>query len=168
MYRRARRRSCPGAASGSFRKTVDTINELYRTEAVALGPVIEPLMHDFHEVNAAFKELITAWQLRDVDGEQVMNDHADANYDGEVIGSLRSDIHARITPIITTVAAAEPRFDRYLDRLVDALAAVEGGDAQMMAHPIRDSYHTVWFELHEELIRLSGRNRADEAAAGRG
>ena len=37
----------------------------------------------------------------------------------------------------------------------------------MMAHPLRDSYHTVWFELHEELIRLSGRNRASEAAAGR-
>ena len=158
----------PGGRVRLLPGPVETINELYRTEAVALSPIIEPLMHDFHEVNAAFKELITAWQLRDVDGEQVMNDHADADYDSEIIGALRSDIHARITPIIATVAAAEARFDRYLNRLVDALAAVEGGDAQMMAHPIRDSYHTVWFELHEELIRLSGRNRADEAAAGRG
>ncbi len=30
-----------------------------------------------------------------------------------------------------------------------------------------DSYHTVWFELHEELIALSGLTREDEAAAGR-
>ena len=36
----------------------------------------------------------------------------------------------------------------------------------MVAAPVKDSYHTVWFELHEELIILSGRNRADEEAAG--
>ncbi len=30
-----------------------------------------------------------------------------------------------------------------------------------------DSYHTLWFELHEELIQALGRTRADEAAAGR-
>jgi len=27
--------------------------------------------------------------------------------------------------------------------------------------------HTLWFELHEELIHLTGRTRAGEAAAGR-
>ena len=72
-----------------------------------------------------------------------------------------------IVPIIDVVTASEPRFARYADRLTGALAAAVEGDGQMVAHPIRDSYHTVWFELHEELIRLSGRNRADEAAAGR-
>jgi hypothetical protein len=30
-----------------------------------------------------------------------------------------------------------------------------------------DSFHTVWFELHEDLIGLLGRTRAEEAAAGR-
>ena len=65
------------------------------------------------------------------------------------------------------VAASEPRFARYSDRLAAAIDAVTGGDTQMVAHPLRESYHTVWFELHEELIRLTGRNRADEAAAGR-
>ena len=34
----------------------------------------------------------------------------------------------------------------------------------MVAHPFRDNYHTVWFELHEEPIRLTGWNRAEEAA----
>jgi pyruvate,orthophosphate dikinase len=36
-----------------------------------------------------------------------------------------------------------------------------------VASPQVDSYHSVWFELHEDLIRLAGRNRADETAAGR-
>jgi hypothetical protein len=30
-----------------------------------------------------------------------------------------------------------------------------------------DSYHSIWFELHEELIRLAGRTREDESSAGR-
>ena len=64
-------------------------------------------------------------------------------------------------------ACAFSRGARYRERLEGSLAAVAGGDLGMMAHPVRDSYHTVWFELHEELIRLTGRNRADEAAAGR-
>jgi hypothetical protein len=31
---------------------------------------------------------------------------------------------------------------------------------------IIDSYHTVWFELHEELILATGLTREDEAKAG--
>jgi hypothetical protein len=37
----------------------------------------------------------------------------------------------------------------------------------MIASPLKDSYHTVWFELHEELMHLSGRSRVvEEANAG--
>ncbi len=31
----------------------------------------------------------------------------------------------------------------------------------MVAAPNKDSYHTVWFELHEELLVLSGRPRTE-------
>jgi pyruvate,orthophosphate dikinase len=31
----------------------------------------------------------------------------------------------------------------------------------MLASPLKESYHTVWFELHEELIALSGRQRTE-------
>ncbi len=31
----------------------------------------------------------------------------------------------------------------------------------MLAHPLKNSYHTVWFEFHEEIIRLSGRKRTE-------
>jgi hypothetical protein len=36
-----------------------------------------------------------------------------------------------------------------------------------VASPRVDSYHSVWFELHEDLIRLAGRTRSAETAAGR-
>jgi len=38
---------------------------------------------------------------------------------------------------------------------------------RFIASPRVDSYHSAWFELHEELILLTGRTRADEVAAGR-
>jgi pyruvate,orthophosphate dikinase len=47
------------------------------------------------------------------------------------------------------------------------MAAARGGDNRFVASPRVDSYHGIWFELHEDLILLAGRNRADEVAAGR-
>ena len=41
------------------------------------------------------------------------------------------------------------------------------GDGKYVASPRVDSYHGVWFELHEDLILLAGRTRADEVEAGR-
>jgi len=157
----------PGGRVRLLSEATTRVDARFAADAERLGPVIEPLWSDFHQVNGTLKQVVAAWQVREVDGESVQNDHTDADYDGWVVGRLRVDVHAAILPIIDIVAASEPRFERYRERLDDSLSAVAGGDLQMIAHPLRDSYHTVWFELHEELIRLTGRNRADEATAGR-
>lgn len=145
----------------------ERVKAWYELEAARMQAVIEPHLDNFHTANHNFKVVVTDWQMRTVDGERVPNDHADAGWDAEVVNRLRADIHAAIEPIVIAIAEHEPRIGRYLDRLSDALAALEAGDNDMMAHPLKDSYHTIWFELHEELIRLSGRNRSDEAQAGR-
>ena len=157
----------PGGRVRLLPVAIARVDALYQSDAARLTPVIEPLLHDFHAANDRFKEIVTSWQLREVGGETVPNDHEDAVYDTAVIDALAAEIHTVIVPIVEVVAEAEPRMQRYLVRFVDALDALRAGDGQMMAHPLKDSYHTVWFELHEELIRLSGRNRADESAAGR-
>jgi pyruvate,orthophosphate dikinase len=36
-----------------------------------------------------------------------------------------------------------------------------------VASPRVDSFHGVWFELHEDLIQLAGRTRAEEVESGR-
>lgn len=115
----------------------------------------------FHDANDAFKALVTDWQMREVNGEQVLNDHSDPAYDASVIGRLRPEVHVTIVPIIEAIAKPEPRLIRYRNRLDEALNALEAGDSEMFAHPLKNSYHTVWFELHEELIRLSGRTRTE-------
>ena len=57
-----------------------------------------------------------------------------------------------------------------LDRLLARPTLRDGlrdGDGRYVASPRVDSYHGVWFELHEDLIQLAGRTREEEAAAGR-
>jgi len=142
-------------------KLVARVDDWFAEAAIRVKDEIMRDWDDFHVVNDAFKELVSRWQMRDVDGTQVINDHSDSAYDAEVIGSVRPNIHAAVTPIIDRVAQAEPRLIRYRDRLTHALAALEAGDPTMFAHPLKNSYHTVWFELHEELIRLSGQKRVE-------
>lgn len=143
------------------------VEAAYEAESVGARPVIEAQLERFHDLNLRFKEVVTAWQMRDVDGESVMNDHTDPTYDGQVIDQLAAEIHGGICEVLDGICETVHRLEAYRARFEVALAALRGGDQEMMAHPLRDSYHTLWFELHEELIRLSGRNRADEAAAGR-
>ena len=59
------------------------------------------------------------------------------------------------------------RLADYRARLDRALEGAQAGDGRYVASPRVDSYHGIWFELHEDLIGLAGRTRADEVAAGR-
>lgn len=139
----------------------------YAAEAAVAGPYIEPHLDVFHHLNHRFKQVVTDWQMRTVDGQQVLNDHTDATYDAGVLAALSTEVHTGICEVIDAVAQGLARIGRYRHRLGEAVAAIATGNLEMVAHPLKESYHTVWFELHEELIRLSGRNRADETAAGR-
>ena len=71
------------------------------------------------------------------------------------------DLDAEVATALARLSSALPRFDGYARRLQRALDAIGAGDHTMVAAPIKDSYHTVWFELHEELIVLSGRQRTE-------
>lgn len=128
---------------------------------------MEAVYERFCAQNDDFKQLVTDWQMRDVDGEQVLNDHTDEAYDADILQRLET-LDAQVAPVFADAAALAPRLARYVDRFAAALAAFKGGDQSMLTSPMKDSYHTVWFHLHEELILLCGRTRADEAAAGRG
>ncbi|HTX95613.1 MAG TPA: MarR family transcriptional regulator [Mycobacterium sp.] len=115
----------------------------------------------FRSVNADFKVLVANWQLKD--GEP--NPHDDQEYDSAVLARL-VDVHRRVTPVTAAVATQIPRLTGYSDKLDAALAKVQAGDTTWLTCPIIDSYHTVWFELHEELILAAGLTRESEAQAG--
>jgi hypothetical protein len=63
------------------------------------------------------------------------------------------------------LAQVSPRLEAYRERLARAAARIGAGDRSYVAKIMADSYHTVWFELHEELISLAGLTREALARA---
>jgi pyruvate, orthophosphate dikinase len=127
--------------------------------AVAALDAFLPLDH-------RMKDIVTAWQMREIDGQQVLNDHADAGYDATVLDRLHA-LHDDVAAWLRSLGDRLTRLRAYRSRLDRSLQLATGGDPRYVASPRVDSYHGVWFELHEDLIRLAGRTRAEEAAAGR-
>lgn len=114
----------------------------------------------FEIVNKELKQLVTDWQTMEVAGEKVPNDHSNADYDANCIGKL-GDLHERATVVLSAFEAEIPRIRTYLKRLDNALDQVEGGNKDYFSAPKIASYHTVWFEMHEDLLRLLGRTRSE-------
>jgi hypothetical protein len=138
------------------------LNELLSGErAQADQTAIEAAYERFHGVNGDFKALVADWQLKD--GEP--NTHEDQEYDSAVLARL-ADVHQRVLPITADIANELPRLASYSDKLGAALTKVQAGETTWLTRPIVDSYHTVWFELHEELILAAGLTREGEAQAG--
>jgi pyruvate,orthophosphate dikinase len=121
----------------------------------------------FLALDGRMKETVTAWQLRgDDSGEPRINDHTDPEYDRAVLDRLAA-LHADASAWLAPIESACRRLVGYGERLDRAVERALAGDAKYVASPRVDSYHGIWFELHEDLIRLAGRTREDEAAAGR-
>ncbi|WP_433602722.1 hypothetical protein ACQPXH_13705 [Nocardia sp. CA-135953] len=95
-----------------------------------------------------------------------MNNHSDNTYDAAVL-ARPTTLHHGVASLVERIGNIAPRLVPYTDRLARAVERMNGGDHSWVARPIMDSYHTGWFELHEDLIGLCGPSRADEAAAGR-
>ncbi|MBP2328577.1 pyruvate,orthophosphate dikinase [Kibdelosporangium banguiense] len=121
------------------------------------------LYREFCGFNGELKQIITDWQLRD---NATPNDHADAAYDQAVLHRLR-DLHERVKPLLDRLGDLAPRLRRYAPRFGEARARLAEGDHTFIANISKDSFHTLWFELHEDLLSITGDSRESEVAAGR-
>ena len=120
----------------------------------------------FVPINQAYKKSVSSWQIKTVGESAEPNDHGDAEYDQQVLSEMFKD-HGSLILLVATHLDSSPLLKDYARRLEKAYASVSAGDYQFVTGALIDSYHTVWFEFHEALIRLSGKDRATEAAAGR-
>jgi len=120
----------------------------------------------FLGLDGRMKVIVTAWQMREVDGAPVLNDHTDPDYDAAVLADLAA-LHVDADVWLANLSGELPRLGAYKARLSRAAVLIAGGDHNYIASPRLDSYHNVWFELHEDLIVLAGRTREDEVASGR-
>jgi hypothetical protein len=122
---------------------------------------VEDAYRQFRDVNPDLLATCTAWQLRATETGQAVNDHLDPAYDASVVQRL-AGVHERIEPVLATLAAALWRLGRYPERLANAVRRVQLGESEWFTKPLLDSYHTVWFELHEDLLATLGLQRGAE------
>jgi hypothetical protein len=109
---------------------------------------------DFLGLNQLTLDICGDWQIRKSEQPLVLNDHTDRVYDGSVLARLRS-VNAAVQPICAALAARLERFAQYGPRLATALDRARHGELDQVTDSL-DSYHAVWFQLHEDLLVTLG------------
>ncbi len=128
-------------------------------DAVAGREVVSEAHATFTVLNARFLDTTTRWQIRPTTWDRMAaNDHSDWTWDQRVLTDL-SRLGRRLEPIGASLAGVLDRFAGYPERFADALARVDQGERKYVDEPRIDSCHTVWFQLHEDLLSTLGLER---------
>lgn len=115
----------------------------------------------FLPLNRELLRVCSDWQVRP---SGVPNDHRDARYDWSILDRAHT-LDERVGPVVSRLARTIERFAAYRPRLRFALAQVDDGQTDWLTSPRIDSYHTVWMQLHEDLLLAIGGDRSNEAPA---
>ena len=135
--------------TGEGREKYDSSLEEARTPEVLER--LSTTYHYFLALNTSVKDLCARWQSTDDDGDRF-----------EVMDELH-EIQDKVSPSLRSAGEVVPRFGAYADRLAAALdKAAE--DHRFVVSPSVDSYHTVWFECHEDYLLMLGRSREHEGS----
>jgi hypothetical protein len=130
-------------------------------EGEELEQVARRAYERFLPLNRELLRVCSDWQVRP---SGVANDHRDPSYDWSVIDRVHS-LDERVAPVVSRLGRAVVRFAEYRPRLRAALARVDEGETDWLTSPRFDSYHTVWMQLHEDLLLAIGGDRSSEPAA---
>jgi hypothetical protein len=135
-------------------RAVDAERIAEELETAGTRAVVAAAYDGFLMLNPELLDLCTAWQMRSVDGVVSMNDHTDPVYDARVLGRF-IELDQRAGTVCADLSAAMLRFRRYRVRLTDALARARSGALDYLTDNL-EAYHTVWFQLHEDLLATLG------------
>jgi hypothetical protein len=111
---------------------------------------------EFLPLNERLQQACTDWQLRPTAADPLaFNEHRDRQWDRRVIDELKA-LATALHAVSLRITVVLDRFDGYDVRFTDALKKVREGDHAWVDKTGADSCHTVWFELHEDLIATLG------------
>ncbi|WP_328331365.1 transcriptional regulator [Kribbella sp. NBC_00382] len=128
-------------------------------EQVGGREVIQEVYEGFLPLNGRLQQACTDWQIRPTATDALaFNDHSEVDWDRKVIGELES-LGQELQGISTRASAVLERFRGYDTRFAAAVDRVRSGDGSWVDRTGADSCHTVWFELHEDLIATLGLQR---------
>ena len=116
----------------------------------------------FLPANARLLRACTSWQLRPSDTDPLaVNDHTDPVWDQRVLDSLAT-LSEDLRDLSQQLGSRLSRFQGYDRRFAAALSRAQRGEHSWVARPRADSCHTVWMELHEDLVATLGIRRGAE------
>ena len=133
--------------------------ELVRTGSTSTvrGAYAEFLPH-----NGRLLQACTDWQLRPTAADPLAaNEHTDPEWDQQVLHTL-SSLSEELRTLGQILGGQLARFQGYDERFRTALNRAEQGDGSWVTRPRIDSCHTVWMELHEDLVATLGIQRGAE------
>ena len=114
----------------------------------------------FEVVNTKLLDLLTRWQTIRQAGTTVPNEHIDLSYDTKIINEL-GELHDKSELVLNRLSVKLPRYKAYASRLAASYDKVLAGEIDFVSGVRVDSYHLVWHELHEDLLRVCGRIRQE-------
>lgn len=142
-------------------------------DAAGTRDAVTAAYREFLAMNPKMLQLCTDWQVLPDDHPAAdtggpgdggrLNDHSDPDYDAAIISRLEV-LHGELGSVLDQLCSAMARYDNYAPRFAEALDRLQAGDLDYLTKPMIPSYHTVWFELHEDLLATLGINRADEGS----
>jgi predicted ArsR family transcriptional regulator len=105
----------------------------------------------FLSQNQPVKDLCAQWQATEDDAVRfgILEDLA--------------DLQENVSPSLTSAGELVPRFGAYAQRLTASLDQA-ADDPRFVVSPVVDSFHTVWFECHEDYLLMLGRSREQEGS----
>lgn len=115
---------------------------------------LAPIYESFLAVNGGMKELCARWQSLATE---------DKPGRWEAVEELAA-IDEQAQPTLRDAGRIVGRFDTYGTRLHAALERLQEGDERFFTGVTVDSYHTVWFECHEDFLLMTGRDRVAEGS----
>lgn len=117
-------------------------------------------VHDaFLPLNARLRKACTDWQIRPAPGAPLAaNAHDDPEWDSLIVCEL-AGLAGELAPLAAELAGVLDRFGGYDVRFSSAVDRAGAGDPSWVDGTGVDSCHTVWFELHEDLIASLGIER---------
>lgn len=122
-------------------------------EASGTGHILRSTTENFESgVNPRLVRMITDWQLRSAAGQRKSS--------ATVLSEL-TDLGDALHALMAGLVARLPRFARYPQQFSAALDQAHAGDLDWVAGVGRLSCHTVWAELHQDLLSSLGRGRSD-------
>ncbi|MEX0874423.1 MAG: MarR family transcriptional regulator [Actinomycetota bacterium] len=139
-------------------KGAELLGQLLSEEGLRANERLQHCYNRFLMVNESVLQACSDWQVRRDSGMNIPNDHSDPSYDHAVIDAL-VELHGRTKRFLKQMAACSARFLLYEARLDDCVERLLCGDRTAFNALLVESYHTVWFELHQDLMLTLGLER---------